>query len=133
MCFHKWDNDYTSLLSTFNLPTLSTRRSISKLCLLYKITNNLLYFPSDIFSHKYPPSYASCHFDRLTFTILFSHSSASKNSFVTSVLSLWNSLPYHMKSRSSLITFTINSPSFMTLKSIIYYQSLILSLLYLVL
>ena len=35
MCSHKWDNDYSSLLSTFNLPTLSTRCSISKLCLLY--------------------------------------------------------------------------------------------------
>ena len=88
MCSHKWDNDYSSLLSTFNLPTLSTHRSISKLCLLYKITNNLLYFPSDIFNRKPLASYASCHFDPLTFTIPFSHSSASQNSFVPSVLSL---------------------------------------------
>ena len=79
MCSHKWDNDYSSLLSTFNLPTLSTRHSISKLCLLYKITNNLLYFPSDIFIHKPLSSYASHHFDPLTFTIPFSHLSASQN------------------------------------------------------
>ena len=79
MCSHKWDNDYSSLLSTFNLPTLSTRRSISKLCLHYKITNNLLYFPSDIFIRKPLPSYASHHFDPLTFTIPFSRSSASQN------------------------------------------------------
>ena len=105
MCSHKWDNDYSSLLSTFNLPTLSIRRSISKLCLLYKITNNLLYFPSDMFIRKPLPSYASRHFDPLTFTIPFSHSSASQNSFVPSVLSLWNPLPSHVKSSSSLITF----------------------------
>ena len=105
MCSHKWDNNYSSLLSTSNLPTLSTHRSISKLCLLYKITNNLLYFPSDIFICKPLPSYASHHFDPLTFTNPFSHSSASQNSFFPSVLSLWNSLPYHVKSSSFLITF----------------------------
>ena len=102
---HKWDKDYSSLLSMFNLPTLSTRRFISKLCLLYKITNNLLYFPSNIFIRKPLPSYTSRHFDPLTFTISFSHLSASQNSFVPSVLSLWNSLPYHVKSSSSLNTF----------------------------
>ena len=46
ICSHKWDSDYSSLLSTFNLPTLSTHCSITELCLLYKITNNLLYFPT---------------------------------------------------------------------------------------
>ena len=96
MCYHKWDKDYSSLLSTFNIPTLSTHHSISKLCLLYKITNNLLYFPSDVFIRKSLPSYDSYHFDPLTFTIPFSRSSASQNSFVPSVLSLWNSLPYHV-------------------------------------
>ena len=76
-----------------------------KLCLFYKITNNLLYFPSDIFICKPLPSYASCHFHPLTFTIPFSNLSASQNSFVLSVLSLWNSLPNHIKSSSSLNTF----------------------------
>ena len=90
-----------SQLLTFRL----SRHSISKLCLLYKITNNLFYFPSDIFIHKLLSSYASRHFDPLTITIPFSHSSASQNSFVPPVLSLWNSLPYHVKSSSPLITF----------------------------
>ena len=102
---HKWNSDYSFLLSTFNLLSLSTCCSISKLCLLYKITNNILYFPSDIFIHKSPPSHSSYHFDSLTFTITFSSSSASQNLFVSSILSLWNSLPYHVKSNSSLITF----------------------------
>ena len=60
-----------------------------KLCLFYKITNNFLYFPSNIFIPKPLLSYASHHFDPLTFTIPFSNSSASQNSFVPSVLSLW--------------------------------------------
>ena len=105
MCSHNWDKDYSSLLSTFNFPTLLTLHSISKLCLLYKITNSLLYFLSNIFICKPLPSHASCHFDPLAFTIHFSHSSASQNSFVPSVLSLWNSLPYHVKSSPSLKTF----------------------------
>ena len=103
MCSHNWDNGYSSLLSTFNLPTLSTRHSISKSCLLYKITNNLLYFPSDIFIRKPLQNYASRHFDSLTITNPFCHTSPSQNSFVPSVLSLWNALSYHVKSSSSLI------------------------------
>ena len=78
MCSHKWENDYSFLISMFNLPILSICRSISKLCLVYKITNNLLYFPSDIFIHKPLASYATPHFDPLTFTIPFCHSSASQ-------------------------------------------------------
>ena len=105
MCSHKWDNDYSSLLSTFNLLTLSTCRSISKLCLLYKITNNLLYFPSDIFIRKPLPSYASHHFDPLTFTIPFFSLICFTKLFVPSVFSLWKSLPHHVKSSSSLNTF----------------------------
>ena len=104
----------------------------------YKITNNLLYFPSDIFSRKPLPNYAFRCFDPLTFTIPFSHSSASQNSFVPSALSLldlWNSLPYHVKSNSFLITFkskvnmllllTINSPSLIILKPILYLLTLL--------
>ena len=47
MCYHKWENDYSSLLSTLNLLILSTHHSLSK-CLFHKITNNLPYFPSDV-------------------------------------------------------------------------------------
>ena len=81
------DSDYSSLLSTLNLRPLSSCCSISKLCLLYKIINNLLYFPSHIFIYKSLPNHASRHFDPLTFTMPFSCSSASKISFVPSILS----------------------------------------------
>ena len=79
MCSYKWNNGYLSLSQFL---TIRPSRSISKLCLLYKVTNNFLHFPSDIFICKPLPSYASHHFDPLTFTIAFCHSSASQNSFV---------------------------------------------------
>ena len=44
MCSHECDSGWTSLLSILNIPSLSTCCSISKVCLFYKITNNLLYF-----------------------------------------------------------------------------------------
>ena len=103
MCSHKWDTDYSSFLATFDHPPLSTRRSISKLRLLYNITNNLLYFPSDIFTHKFPPSHASLHFDPHIFTIPFSPSSGSQIN-LSLPFSLCNSIPYLVKSSSSIIT-----------------------------
>ena len=76
MCSRKWDSDYLSLLSTFNLPSLSTCCSISKSCLLYKITNKLLYFLSGTYINKFPPNYGSHYFHSFTFSIPFSCSSA---------------------------------------------------------
>ena len=61
MCSHEWNSHYLSLFSTFNLSSLSTWCSISKLCLPYKTTNNLLYTPTYIFIRKSPSSHTSSH------------------------------------------------------------------------
>ena len=108
MCSHNWSSDYYSLLSSHNISPFSTRRSISKLCLVYKIYNNLIYFPSDCFVPKPLPTHRSRHYDGLMYSVPFSRTSASKNSFVPSALSLWNPLPYHVKSSISLTEFKHN-------------------------
>lgn len=37
---------YSSLLSHYNIPLLSSHHTVSKLCLLHKIFNIILYFPT---------------------------------------------------------------------------------------
>ena len=108
MCSHNWSSDYYSLLSSHNISPLSTRRSISKLCLVYKISNKLIYFPSDCFVPKPLHTHRSRHYDSLMYSVPFSRTSASKNSFVPSALSLWNPLPYRVKSSISLTEFKNN-------------------------
>ena len=108
MCSHNWSSDYYSLLPSHNISPLSTRRSISKLCLVYKISNKLIYFPSDCFIPK--PLHTHCfrHYDGLMYSVPFSRTSASKNSFVPSALSFWNPLTYSVKSSTSLTEFKHN-------------------------
>ena len=64
MCIYNWSANYLDLLSNLQLPSLSTRRSQSKLFIIYKILNNLIYFPPKMFicipppirsSHSYHP------------------------------------------------------------------------------
>ena len=59
MCSHKWDNDYPSHLSTLNLLLLSTCCSLSKLCLFYKINNNLVCVWAQITPTNWPQA---CNF-----------------------------------------------------------------------
>ena len=49
----KWDQDYSSLLTSLQWQPLSTRRRIQKLKLCYKILNNLSIIPADCFT-KHP-------------------------------------------------------------------------------
>ena len=55
MCTYNWSANYLDLLSNLQLPSLSTRCSQSKLFIIYKILNNLIYFPSKMFI-MHPPS-----------------------------------------------------------------------------
>ena len=72
MCPHKWDSDYSfPLSSTFNLPSLSTRHSISKLSSLKNYWQPPL-LPSGTFIHKSIQSHASRYFNPPTFSIPFS-------------------------------------------------------------
>lgn len=45
MCMQKWSSEYSSLLLTLNLPSLSAHHDQAKLLLLFKINHNYFYFP----------------------------------------------------------------------------------------
>ena len=50
---HRWSGDtYEDLLIITNLPTLERRRLELKLCHLFKIIHNLVYFPSNVIVHR---------------------------------------------------------------------------------
>ena len=107
MCSHNWSANYPELLFNFQLSSLSTRRSHSKLCLIYKILHKIIYlnFPPNcnIFNFTSPPIRSSRLYH--PWNVLSPHckTTATSNSFVPSVSSLWNSLPhmYYLKSSPS--------------------------------
>ena len=49
MCTYNWSANYLDLLSNLQFPSFSTHCSQSKLFIVYKILNNLIYFPSKVF------------------------------------------------------------------------------------
>ena len=105
LCSKNWSSNYSYLLKSTNLPTLSSRRTQAKLILTFKFLNDLHYFPPSIFSFVNPSSRLSRHFDPLNISVPFSRSSASFHSFVPSASRLWNSLPHSTKALSTLYYF----------------------------
>ena len=45
MCSKQWNAGYTDVLSLFKIPTLSDRREYLSLCTMFKITQEMMYFP----------------------------------------------------------------------------------------
>ena len=49
LCVKQWDLDYPLLLFISDLPTLAARRKYFSLCSMFKIVNQLMHFPQDVF------------------------------------------------------------------------------------
>ena len=98
MCSKKWSADYHSLLSTFNIPCLSSCCTIAKLILLHKFIYKQMHIPESFFSfhHQHSHNLRSCH--PLNLDCSLSQASASQHSFFPSSITLWNSLPSIAKS-----------------------------------
>ena len=105
VCSKNWSSNYSSLLNSSNLLTLSSCRTQAKLILTFKFLNNLHYFPPSIFSFVNPTSRHSHHFDPLNISVPFSRSSASFHTFVPSA------------SRTLSLTLPKLVPLFITLKT----------------
>ena len=69
ICSHSWNSSYSTLLSLFDLPTLSTLRSQAKLSLLFKILNQSIYFSHNTFIFKPPPTHSLRSYDSLTLIV----------------------------------------------------------------
>ena len=87
LCSKTWTSDYPLLLQLFNLPTLSSHRTTSKLVLLYKFIFSKLYIPAVSFFFQNQSSYNLRSSHPLKLNLPFSRS-AILNSFPLSAISL---------------------------------------------
>ena len=90
----QWDMNYESMLEQLDLTPLSQRRKLLKLITMYNIVNGTVYFPNGYFVQSHFP-YSSNHV--FNYTRPFARTNYLFSSFVPSVVSLWNSLPDHVK------------------------------------
>ena len=81
VCSKIWSLNYHSLISHINIPSLVSRRNCSKLILLYKINNGLLYFPPNVLLPVPTPLRYSRHYNKLNFKPPFCSTQAYSSSF----------------------------------------------------
>lgn len=106
VCLKTWQYEYPDMLKTLDLPALKTRRKIAKLMMMYKFVNNLAMFPesSSLFQPVHIP-YSTRFTHNLLYHNIHAHTSRFMYSYFPSTLSLWNSLPYHIVSSTSVTSF----------------------------
>ena len=104
ICLEKWNLSYTTMLRELNLPTLQSRRYIMKLCVVYAILNDSMYFPPGIFVYR-----NSSISIRTNTPLCLQPVHCSTNylmfSFVPHSMLLWNSLPPCISGSASLLSF----------------------------
>lgn len=93
MCLHSWSADYSSLLASSQLPTLSSCRYRSKLVLMFKFIKDISYLPPTILPPATTPVLPSHSYHPLNLAFTFPCSSAFLCSFFFTAPKLWNSLP----------------------------------------
>ena len=105
MAAHDWSANYQDLLDKFEIPSLERRRLDLSVSHLYKIVNNLCYFPSGLIQFRPHHVYntRSSHFPILLQP--FAHTNYYLKSFIPNTISLWNSLPANITNSSSLSNF----------------------------
>ena len=108
VCSCDWKANSYFLLTRLCFFPLSTRCSISKLILLFKILHNLTHLPHlhNSLELKSPPNYSLRSFDHLILNSTYckSKTHATSVSFLSSVINLWNCVPVCISS-SSLSSF----------------------------
>ena len=90
MVTKRWDTGYQELLDMAALPSLETRRLQSSLCMMYKIVDNLCYFPSNIITPR--PNVSKRTDRQLLLHQPFARTNAYLYSFVPRTVNIWNSL-----------------------------------------
>lgn len=106
VCLKTWNMDYSEMLNSLDLPSLQTRRKVQKLSLLYKIINAEAEFPeAPLTSRTVSCWYPTRSVDNLSFCNLYGHTYKFMSSYFPSTIKLWNSLPYSIRSCTSLISF----------------------------
>ena len=102
MCAKQWDLGYPDLLNLLNVPSLVDHRNYLSLGTTYKVVNELVYFPNDVFVPRTTTLRSS---SMLLYYQPFAHTIAFLHSFVSKTPS-WSNLPIyitHAKTLSVLI------------------------------
>ena len=103
MCSKQWSAGYADVLSLFKIPTLSDHRDYLSLCTMFKIVQETMYFPKDIFVPKLLDNLRSS--SHTLFHQPFAKSNAFLYSFVPFSCSLWNKLPLSITNSPTLLSF----------------------------
>ena len=102
LCVKQWSQDYESLLSICDLPTLATRRKYLGLCTMYKIINGHVFFPPQVFAPRVTPLRPA---QQMLFCQPFARTNSFQHSFVPHACSLWNNMSLSLRSADSISTF----------------------------
>ena len=83
VCTKRWNDAYSDMLHTLNIPPLSERRKLLKMCHLYEIVHGFIDFPNA------PLVYKPCtnHFTRYTHPLTLLQPQTHTNSFYFSSIS----------------------------------------------
>ena len=104
VCLKSWNASYDDLLEQSNLPSLRARRHDAKLCHLYKIVNNVTFFPNAPTQAR-QLTYSSRSVHPKAIVPLQAYSSQYLFSFFPSTIIAWNSLPSDTASAPSITAF----------------------------
>ena len=104
-CLKDWTSSYAILLKRLNLPTLQSRRTYIKLCMVYRILNEDMYFPPEIIVYR-NSSVHTRNYNPLQLLPYSSNTTYFMCSFAPHAVTLWNSLPPSVTGSPSLTSFT---------------------------
>ena len=105
VCTKRWNDAYSDMLHTLNIPPLSERRKLLKMCHLYKIVHGFINIPNA------PLVYKPCtnHFTRYTYPLTLLQPQTRTNScyfsFFSHVVAVWNTLTFSVVSSNNISMF----------------------------
>ena len=97
-----WSSNYSSLLTSFKIPTLLHRRKCAKIIVIHKSKSGLSHSINSPLRPALTPLHLTRQFSPLNFQPIFCRTSSYYNSFYPSAIKIWNSLPTPIKSLNSL-------------------------------
>jgi len=104
VCLKSWNSNYESLLSYCRVPTLSNRRKVLKLCLVFNIMTGRVVYTNKPFERAIA-HYPNRHANATQLSIPFARTNNFKNSYFPSTTALWNTLNFDTSCISSLTSF----------------------------
>ena len=107
---HHNTSSVTNMLQSLGWRSLADRRKDAKLCMLYKISNDLVGIPAN--KNIFPLNTVTRKQHSLSYLIPHSRCNYHLYSFFLNTIRLWNSLPQHIVNRGSLASFKSNIQTF---------------------